>query len=168
MNNEVYAEWLVKRKTPGYMYFAIPLSIVASILLFFVCCVVIPYFGYIVGLIPFVGVYFLITYSKVEYEYIFVTGELTIDKIIARNRRKRIIALDMSNVETIADLSGHFLDGQMGNPNIKKYTYTSGEKDRKLFGVLCSVSGSTRIYIIEPSAKLIEAIRKSAPRMVQM
>lgn len=166
--NEVYAEWLVKRKTPGYMYLAIPLAVVASIVVYILCFFLIPYFGYIIGLVPFVGVYFLWTNSKLEYEYIFVTGELTIDKIISQNKRKRIVALDMANVEMIADLSGHYLDGQMGNNNIKKLNYTSGEKDRKLFGVLYSESGNTRIYIIEPNAKLIEAIRKSAPRKVMM
>ena len=166
--NEVYAEWLVKRKTPGYVYAVLPLGIVLGIVLFIVCVMLIPVVGYIVGLIPFVGLYYWYVNTKLEYEFIYVTGDLTIDKIISQNRRKRVVALDMANVATVADLSGHFLDGQMGNPQIKKYKYTSGEKDRKLFGVLYSEGGTSSIYIIEPNAKIIECIKKTNPRKVQM
>lgn len=166
--NEVYAEWLVKRKHRGYWYFVLPVAIIASALFLIFCLYYVPYVGWLLGLVPFFAIYFLYPYTKIEYEYIFVTGELTIDKIISQRRRKRVIALDMANIEMIADLSGHYLDGQMGNNHIKKYDFSSGEKDRKLFGVLCSVAGDTRVYIIEPSAKLIEAIKKTAPRKVMM
>lgn len=166
--NEIYAEWLVKKKRPMYWLFLIPLGVVVSFLILIFCLYYVPYIGFIIGLLPFGALYLFIPYSKIEYEYIFVTGELTIDKIISQNKRKTIINLDMSNVEMIADLSGHYLDGQMGNNNIKKFDFSSGEKDRKLFGVLCSVGGETRIYIIEPSAKLIEAIKKTNPRKVMM
>lgn len=39
------------------------------------------------------GGYILITNMSVEYEYIVTNGEMDIDKIIAKRRRKRLITV---------------------------------------------------------------------------
>ena len=166
--NEVYEEWLVRRKTPGWFYGALPAAILGTVILGILGAMFIPYIGFIFWIFPAIGVYFLSQRKIVEYEYIFVTGELTIDRILNESRRKRMKAIDMSSVSVIAALDTHELDGQMGNSQIKKIDYTSQEPGRRIFGVLASEQGVSQIYLIEPSAKMMAAIKKTAPRKVVM
>ena len=42
------------------------------------------------------GTYFYVQNTDVEYEYTFTNGELDIDKIIAKKRRKSLVSVDIS------------------------------------------------------------------------
>ena len=42
---------------------------------------------------------FLLRNMSYEYEYTFVNGELSIDKIIAKTKRKRMISFDVKNID---------------------------------------------------------------------
>ncbi len=43
------------------------------------------------------GTWFLLTSMNVEYEYILTNGEIDIDKIIARRKRKRLVTVNARN-----------------------------------------------------------------------
>ena len=50
-----------------------------------------------------------------EYEYIFVKGELDIDKIMGKSRRKRCVVVDLESTEIVAPLNSHALDSFKNN-----------------------------------------------------
>ena len=92
MNNDIYAEWIVKRKTPGYA----PLIKIGAIFLVIIGLLAsaLVWFG-VVFLLVAVGVtYVAFQMTKVEFEYIFVTNELAIDKILNQHDFLHIVKCD--------------------------------------------------------------------------
>ena len=92
--NETYVEWLVKRKTPAYMTFLKILSIMLAACFIFVGFIFFP--AFLVGLVFGAGAYFIYLNADLEYEYLYVDKELTIDKVMAKSRRKNKRPCDQS------------------------------------------------------------------------
>ena len=89
--NETYVEWLVKKKTPAYMTLLRILSIMLAALFILVGFVIIP--ALLIGIAIGVAAYFIYLNSDLEYEYLYVDKELTVDKVMAKTRRKRVKTL---------------------------------------------------------------------------
>ena len=95
-----FEQLVVKKKTA--LDFLKKLGIaLAAIILFVLLVVIIPkllpafgYFGVMLGVAGVFGAYYLISYMYTEYEYIITNGELDIDKIVGRRKRKRIITVN--------------------------------------------------------------------------
>lgn len=164
MNQDIYAEWLVKRKTPGYVYLEIPLIVLACLIGLMLALT--TSWGIIVTALVFVGSYFLMRTFKVEYEYVFVTNELDIDKIMNQSKRKRMHRLEISNMELIAPWDGHDLDTYKNNQNYKKVDVSSGIATNKRYGIAYSESGNNTLFIFEPNEHILEVMRRCAPRKV--
>ncbi len=64
-------------------------------------------------------VYYIISNSKVEYEYTFVTGEIRVERIKRRLKRKKVCAFDVKAVDDI----GKYNDRETGQRtvDISKY-----------------------------------------------
>ncbi len=54
----------------------------------------IPFVGLVMAALTGYGTYFLVQNMYVEYEYTFTNGELDIDKIIAKKKRKSLLSTD--------------------------------------------------------------------------
>lgn len=88
--NEMYAEWLVKRKSPAYtMLIKIAMGILCVIAFFLSISPVFGIFGVIILLAAVAATYFVFRNSEVEFEYLYVTGTLSIDRIYGRSKRKK-------------------------------------------------------------------------------
>lgn len=162
--NDIYAEWLVKRKTQAYAPF-IKIGAIFLILIGLLASALV-WFGAII-LLAAVGIaYVAFQMTKIEYEYIFVTNELTIDKILNQQRRKKAKAISMEKVEIIAPFEAHELDSYKNNPKFKVVDYSSGESKNKTYGVVCTDEKGSYIIVIEPNEKLLKAMKSSSPRKV--
>lgn len=106
---DIFNEYIVKRKMDNRDFLKIAGLIVGSVALMFALYTVLPLLGYI-GLVLItpccVGIavmdWFLIRTFFVEYEYSVTNGYVVIDKIIARNSRKRVLAFECRDVERLA------------------------------------------------------------------
>ena len=100
-----YCEYIVKKRNGGKELGLRALIIVAAIALFIIFMMlgfVMPNFSMITILLAagsLYGGYILITNMSVEYEYIVTNGEMDIDKIIAKRRRKRLITVNARTFE---------------------------------------------------------------------
>lgn len=106
MYSDVVCEQLVKRKI-GVKEIALGAAIVtgglfASFLAYSIGVYADPAVG-LLGMMLFICGLFLTGYCVrfifVEYEYTFVNGELTIDKIIAKSKRKHLVDVQMKSIE---------------------------------------------------------------------
>lgn len=70
--------------------------------------------------------YIFIPKLSVEFEYLYVNGELDIDRIYSQSRRKRAASYELSNMEILAPYQSHQLDSYKKNQSIKRYNYSSG------------------------------------------
>ena len=98
--NDFYTEQLVKRQTTAkdvaVKAFLVALAIVSVLAVFlFPLAILVP----VVAIIIVVA---LMRRMNVEYEYLYVNGDLDIDKIINRSKRKRVFSTPISNMELLA------------------------------------------------------------------
>ena len=100
MNEDAYAEWLVKRKDPVY---AIPVKILMIVLcLISVMSALQTVLGVIFMTIVGVATYFVFINLSVEFEYLVVEGDISVDRILARSRRKKVINCKKEEIQIVA------------------------------------------------------------------
>lgn len=166
MNNDLYAEWLVKQNDPKRKVLIIGAAV--ALVLVGALAVLMFAWGLIVGVGCIVAAFFVLQLQTVEYEYIFVTDELQVTPIINQQRRrnKKKVTIEMEKVELAAPMSGHDLDPYLNNQRFKKKDYSSGLPDAKTYGVVVEAGTESTIYIIEPNEKILNAMRSCSPRKV--
>ncbi|MDE6991122.1 MAG: hypothetical protein K2P42_10755 [Lachnospiraceae bacterium] len=54
--------------------------------------------------------YFVFQWTDIEYEYLYLDKEISVDKIMAKTRRKRVTTLSVEKVEIMAPEKSHQLD----------------------------------------------------------
>lgn len=69
-------------------------------------------FGLLLVVGEFYGVWYLLSSMNVEYEYILTNGEIDIDKIIARRKRKRLITVNTRNFTEMGRYSPEKVQGK--------------------------------------------------------
>lgn len=111
--------------------------------------------------------YFLFPKTDLEYEYLFVNGELDIDVIMGKSRRKRLKSYSMQGVELVAPLNSHRADYYKNNTKMKTLDFSSGSDSAKRFLMVVSdeKEGAVKV-ILEPGEELAEYMKKSAPAKV--
>ena len=160
--NETYVEWLVKRKTPSYMTLLKILTIMLT-----VCFVLLGFFllpAMIIAVLLGVAAYFIYLNSDVEYEYLYVDKELTVDKVMAKSRRKRVATYDLGKIEILAPIKSWHLDNYK-NRTDKTVDYSSGEEKQPDRRFAFFYDGKQRV-LIEPNEEMIKAMQTVAPRKV--
>lgn len=123
--NETYVEWLVKRKTPAYMAFLKILFTVLAVFFVLIGLLLLP--ALLIGVICGVAAYFITLNADLEYEYLYVDKELTVDKVMAKSRRKRVAVFSLDKMEIVAPVKSWHLDN-FKNRSDKAVDYSSGEE----------------------------------------
>lgn len=159
--NDFYTEQLIKKqpnskdtmKKAGLIALA-----VASVFLVFI----IP-FGIIipVAVIAFVCMMFL--RMDVEYEYLFVNGDLDVDKIMHKAKRKRVFSANVKEMELLAP-AGNAKLGEFRNAKV--LDVSSGAQRANLYVMVVAQSGEMVKLIFEPNDTIIEGMFLMAPRKV--
>ena len=104
--NEMYAEWLVKRKAPAYMMLVKVLMVLVCVVAFFIAVSpLLGIFGILVLFAAAAAAYFVFRNSEVEFEYLYVTNQLTIDRIYGKTKRKKAWEGSMPDAKTFTLIS---------------------------------------------------------------
>ena len=163
--SDMYVECLVKGK-------AKPTNIIFKWVFILATAVfgVMTLLGAIIAFIP-AGICGIIAYyvsfgASIEYEYLYMDRELTVDKIMAKAKRKRVDTLHVDRMEVVAPISSYHLDGYK-NRKVSVKDYSSGveEPDYKLYAIY--YEGGVKV-VISASENLIKALKAVAPRKVFM
>lgn len=164
--NEAYAEWLVKRKTSAL---AIGLKAVMIVLCVFALFIAIsPVFG-IFGMIILLAVgaaaFLVFRNSEVEYEYLYVTSQLTIDRIYGRAKRKKAWESSMDEIKIIAP-TGSYLLKDHETSNMKIMDFSSHMPGAKTYTLISQSGSESTKVIFEPNDKMLHCFKMTAPRKV--
>ena len=163
MNQDMYVEWLVKRKDPAYAWPArIGLGVLCLISLLLAFMTV---WGILLLAVVGVGTFFLWQTLSIEYEYSYVDGTISIDKILGKSRRKKVMECSKDELLVVAPSESFVLKDYETN-NMKLYNCSSGNKEAKTHTLIYQQGGQHIKLIFEPNDKLIQAIRSVAPRKV--
>lgn len=161
--SETYVECLVKHKNSMaallVKWVLIVVTVLAGIL------------GLMGALIPLViavvtGVcaYIVALRSDLEYEYLYLDKEITVDKIMRKTKRKKVEVLEIERMEIIAPFHSHRLDSYR-NHQLKTVDYSIGEEKKPDLRYVMYYNGEKRI-ILSPTPELLKAIYSVAPRKV--
>ncbi len=166
MNQDIYAEWLVKRKNPWYR---IPYFLLVGVLVVVVLLITMKNSWGIVGFAALiVGVMFTYRYLTVEYEYVFVTSELSVDAIYNQQIRKTKKRVDMSDVVSVEPTNEQYLTMKKDDKAIIFEDFTSHEKGAKSYTITYTEKGATHILTFEPNDKLLHAMWRCSPSKVKI
>jgi len=109
---------------------------------------------------------YLISSLKVEYEYLYVNGDIDVDKIMNKQRRKRYLSLPLSELVMLARSGSHELDTYRSGGSVRSIDLTSGTGDALICEAVYQTEKETRIVALELEPALIQDIRRRAPRKV--
>ncbi len=159
--NDFYTEQLIKKQRNMKDIMKIVLLVVlAAASVFFVF--LIP-MAIIVPVIVIAVVFILIRRMDVEYEYLYVNGDLDIDKIMHKERRKKLFSSNVDNMELLAPERAEELKNFR---NAKVLDYTSGVEGARRYVFVAKEKGELVKVVFEPNDDIIEGIFLLAPRKV--
>lgn len=162
--NDAYSELLIKKEQSAkekiIKFLLIGLIAVTAVMGFVII------FAWIATLLLGVAAYFILPNLDLEYEYAYVNGELDVDKIMSKSKRKRLKSFDLAKLELMAPVNSHRMDYQNHNTNLKVLDYSSGNKNHKVYAMIIPGEKEVNKVLIEPDRELLENIKKSCPRKV--
>ena len=85
--SEGYVECLVARKSSVVMSFLKILLIMLTVVFVIIGMRLLP--GLLVAVATGIGAYFAYMNADIEYEYLYLDKEISIDKVMAKSRRKK-------------------------------------------------------------------------------
>ncbi len=166
---DTITEQIVERKKSTVDYITMVLISLGFLLVFVFLFVLARRYAVLFNILFFVvfGIGYLLwkllMSFNVEYEYSVINGEIDIDKIISKRKRKRIVSFSAKNIETFKKYTGN-----NGQKNFRKVIFAGS--DPKSPNLWCCAFkdrafGNT-LLIFEPNEKVLQAIKPYLPRLV--
>lgn len=159
--NDFYTEQLIK-KQPDMKDLAIKVGLVA---LFIISVLVVFLFplGLLLPVIVIVFDVIMFRRLNVEYEYLYVNGDLDIDKIMNRSKRKKMFTMNVADLELLAPADAPEIQRYQ---NLKTCSYCSGNGQAREYALIIANHGELKKIIFEPNDTILEGFYILAPRKV--
>ena len=162
--NESYKELLIKKDRGAKETLARIACMVPTVLLGLLTLRT-GFVYFFIGVLLF-GVldYFVFQWTDIEYEYLYLDKEITVDKIMAKTRRKRVAQIDVNKIEIIAPEKYHQLDSYR-NRQVKAKDLSAGHDlpEQKLYWIF--YEGSQK-YVMNLTEDFVKTVKGIIPRKV--
>ncbi|MBO5208893.1 MAG: hypothetical protein J6B68_06055 [Lachnospiraceae bacterium] len=162
MVSETYVECLVAKKPNFGTRLLKTLLIMLTVCFVLIGMLFAP--GFLIAIVTGIGAYFAYMNADIEYEYLYLDKEITIDKVMAKSKRKKAATYDINHMDILAPVNSHRLDSYK-NRNGKIADYSSGTVEQPDKRYMMVLDGEVRV-IFEPNEEMIKAIQTIAPRKV--
>jgi hypothetical protein len=159
--NQSYAEAGVSRKSSAKsmaLRILMILAIVAGAFLMLTGGL----FG-VIGAAVILAMFYLLPKLNVDYEYIYVDGQIDFDRITGKAKRKTMMRIDMEQVEIIAPQGSHALDAYTYT-KCEKLDFSSGAKNVKPYIAVANKDGKKYMISFEPNELMLSLIKQKSPR----
>lgn len=162
--NESYKELLVKRERGIKETLARVVCIVLVVLLGVLTLLTGNIILFIVTVALGVLAYFVFLWTDIEYEYLYLDREITVDKVMAKTRRKRVTVIDVNKIEIMAPESSYQLDSYR-NRQVKTIDLSAGQEllGQKLY--MLYYEGNQR-YMLNLDDDFAKTVKSVVPRRV--
>ena len=160
---DMFAEYIVKRKKEAVHYIQAVLYVLAALLIsvvIFILGIPFPVISSIVTLLiagVWYGAVMLIKNKNIEYEYALTNGELDVDRIIARRKRKRILSVHCRIFEIFAPLED---EKYSAYKNIKTIDVAREKNSATAYFAVFEQGGEKTCLIFETSLNMRNIIKK--------
>ncbi len=162
--NESYKELLVKKDKGAKEIITRFVSVVPTVFLGLLTLLTGNMIFFIIVIALGVLDYFVFQWTDIEYEYLYLDKEISVDKIMAKTRRKKVMTISVEKVEIMAPEKSYQLDSYR-NRQTKVTDLSAGHDlpDQKLYWVFYEGNRKILMNLTEDFAKTIKGI---APRKV--
>ncbi len=158
---EYYTEQMVEQKATLQTMIK-RAAIVVFVIMMFMVCIIISLAAFPLFLGSCALAVYLWKRSNLEFEYLYYSGDLDIDKIMGKQKRKRVFSTDIKNIEIVAPT---------GAPELYRY------KDLKTYD--CSTNSGNKTYemvitkkdqkvkvMFEPKEEILKSMKMYEPRKI--
>ncbi len=160
--SDFYTEQLIKKRTDGKDIAMKILLIAVTVISFFIAFLM-P-FLLLLPIVLIAADIFLFRRMDVEYEYIYINGDLDIDKVMHKEKRKHMLSMNVQDMELLAPEGSFQLQSYRTG---KVYDYSSGDPSATgRYVLVFTRSGETVKVLFEPNRDLVEGFFLLAPRKV--
>ena len=167
--NDTYCELIVKRKIGSTALLSRFLVVFATVVAMFLGFAMFHVFGIMAGCFLIYLDIIVFRNTDTEYEYQFISGDLDIDCIYGKMKRKKAKHFDMRRIELLAPLKSGEFASYDHNKKIKIMDYSSGYDDRPKYALIVPTDDNEIAKVIfEPNEEMVNAIKMIAPSKVHM
>ncbi len=163
MINDTYVECLVKAQSSLKFKLIKTLLITATVVSALASLVLGPWM-ITLALVCGLSAFTVSPLVHIEYEYLYVDRELTVDKILNRKSRKKVANYSLNKIEIMAPYRSYRLD-EYKNRQVTEKDYSIGKEEKPDRRYVMYYEGNQKI-ILSPSEELIQAMKYIAPRKV--
>lgn len=160
--NDSYVECLVARKPSGPIKALQVLLVAVAVIGFVLGMAFVPFL--ILAVAAGIGAYFAGQYANMEFEYLYVDREITVDKVLNKSRRKKGEKFEVDRIEIFAPINSWHMDN-FKNREYKVTDYSRGIEDKPDRRYVMIYDGGRKI-LFEPSEAFVKAVQSVAPRKV--
>ncbi len=166
---DFFNEWIVKRKKTAQDYMSVAITVMVAIMILygiviqFVAGKLIYFIPVEIALVIYV-VYKIITSMNVEFEYSVTNGDLDIDRIVSKKRRKKLVRIKLRDVEYFAPFEAEHIK-VAEDISIKKIIDASSSIDApRLYFVIYYNNSEKTCLLFEPTDEMIKNFSYYIPK----
>ena len=100
---------------------------------------------------------------RAEFEYTFTNGELDFAQVFNNQKRKSLGTMRVKNVEAFGPVDSNEFRKLLNMPGLKRKNWFLN-REAKLYYFYSQKESNKTMIVLEPSAELVEMIRKYLPR----
>lgn len=169
---DIFFEQLVKiKKTAGTVALAIALYLLALLLVFFMVLLALnkPFFMSFVILLSFFVIWGLSKAVKmlcVEYEYIITNDELDIDRIIGKEKRRRLITFNLRRVEQAGAYNAAAAARLKNQSFGERHLCCNPTDENQLYFITRHAKKGAVLVVIAPNERMAETLERVVPKTV--
>ena len=162
---DTFIEQIVQKRKDSKEW-AIIVGVVLAALVVLAAC-----FLFISFLFPFValgagyGAWYLISAQNKEYEYCVTNGDIDVDLIIARRRRKRLVSVSGRKIEALLPY-----DGKVSTAHYQRVVVTapSANEEGLWYFTYNSKKNGNTLVVFQPDGRVLGALYSGLQKLVQM
>ncbi|MBR4083493.1 MAG: hypothetical protein IKK33_04325 [Lachnospiraceae bacterium] len=162
--SEAYVECLIEAKSSMLLKILQVGLIVLTVILGFLGITFMLWLALIIAVGTGIAAYFAYMNADIEYEYLYLDKEITIDKVMAKSNRKRVGVYTLERMEVLAPIKSYHLDNYK-NRNVKVLDYSIGVEEQPDLRYALYYEGGLKL-ILSPSEEMVKVIKNVAPRKV--
>lgn len=162
--DEVFVEQIIKRKT-SISGIAIRAICILLVIMGFFSMLILGVLGLTITALLIYLSYMVWSYTSIEYEYSFLNGELSIDKIMGQRKRKTIANFDIKNAEIVAPAMSDEVVSRVNNTVTKDYS--TGYRGGNLYSMIINDADGFKQVLFEPNEKVLDAMYHVKPSIVK-
>jgi len=155
---DVFKEQLVKRQPSTKDYILKTLIGLGFIAVTAALIYVSQNLGFV--LVPVLLFMFFNPYGRfnIEYEYVFTNGDLDIDCIANKSKRRNVLSVDVRSVELMTRIGNGDYSGTFAKAQVTR-DFSGGKGKENTFIFLVQYEGKKTKVIFEPNEKMLAAIK---------